>query len=264
MGDMVVASFLVDRPVLPGMVRAILDTLSAQGGVYEPQFVHRSSGAGLQRIARARPAGLYNQVGEGGTQTTFLRVAEGGPQPVLSLSLSRAPRVRPSTVTLEVPLQALATSQEIEQVLGVCKGLYLFLESPWGHVGVGSPPGSPVSGDEPAYLRWANFLGPQVVAHIGPARLLTSMAFMVEILPDGGIMVVTHPSPDLADLPEGRALRHQIEESSGLLEGLEAIGVARPREGGPPGRDVARVRRRSAEQGPPHRSPPPPGTPRRQ
>jgi hypothetical protein len=114
-------------------------------------------------------------------------------------------------VSLSVPLQALTTSQEIEQILGVCKGLYLFLESPWGAAGIPDPNAAPT-------LEWTTFFGPEAVAALGPARLLTSMAFIVEVLPDGGVMVVTHPTPALAAEPEGIASRQQIEETIGLKE----------------------------------------------
>jgi hypothetical protein len=215
MPEQVTARFLVDHPVRPGMVRAILDTLSAQGGAYEPHLVRRSASGDLRRITWSRPAGLLDEVAQGGTQTTFLRVAEGQPRPVLSFDISANPRHRPSLVTLTVPQETLAGSEGIERILGVCKGLYLFLESPWGAMGVqvdATPP----------WLRWANFIGPRVVTHVGPARLLTSMAFIVEILPDGGIMLVTHPTPAHAESPDGRALRVHLTEITGLGEILQA------------------------------------------
>src|SRR5574341_14832 len=125
MPEHVFARFLVDRPVRPGMVRAILDTLSAQGGAYEPQLIRRSPEEGLRRIVESRPAGLLDQIGREGTETTFMRVAEGRPEPLLSFMMSVSPKTLPSKVTLTIPASALATSRDIEQVLGVCKGLYL-------------------------------------------------------------------------------------------------------------------------------------------
>ena len=221
MEGQVVARFLVDRPIRPGMVRAILDTLSAQGGAYAPQLVRRSGDDSLRRIAGARPAGLLDEVGEGGTQTTFLRVAEAHPHPVLSFSVSPTPRTRPTSVTLTVPADSLGSSKEIEQLLGVCKGLYLFLEAAWGVAGLEEPVRS-----GPRHLGWANFFGPDLVARLGPARLLTSVAFIVEILPDGGMMLVTHPSPEMATSPEGVALRLDIEQNLGL-EGVPAALLGR-------------------------------------
>ncbi len=221
MGSQVIARFLVDHPIGPGAVRAILDTLTAQGGAYEPQLVRRPPDQGVRRISGARPARLLDEVGEGGTSTTFLRVSEGSAHPVLSFTVSEAPRTHPTSVMLTVPEDALATSKDIEQILGICKGLYLFLESPWGTVGVDDSAGSDQTSDRPALPRldWATFFGPQAVAQIGPSRLLTSMAFIVEILPDGGIMLVTHAAPRLAVLPEGVALRRQIAETIGLNGG---------------------------------------------
>ena len=216
MEGQVVARFLVDHPFRPGTVRAILDTLLAQGGAYEPHLVRRLPEDSLRRIIPARPIRLLDEAEEGGTQSTFLRVSEGLMRPVLTLSVSEVPRSRPSMVTLTMPREALVASKDIEQVLGVCKGLYLFLEAPWGTVGVDDPP-------DPTCLGWANFFGPEIVARLGPARLLTSMAFIVEILPDGGIMLVTHPSPDLASEPGARSLRQQIEESLGLRDCLGAV-----------------------------------------
>lgn len=215
MEGQVVARFLVDHPFRPGTVRAILDTLVAQGGAYEPHLVRRLPEDSLRRIIPARPVRLLDDMEEGGTQSTFLRVSEGLVQPVLTLAVSEVPRSRPSVVTLDIPREALATSKDVEQVIGVCKGLYLFLEAPWGTVGIGDP--------DPAHLGWANFFGPLAVARLGPARLLTSMAFIVEILPDGGIMLVTHSSPDLATSPEARSLLRQIEEVLDLRDCLGAV-----------------------------------------
>ncbi|MBI3998861.1 MAG: hypothetical protein HY355_07485 [Armatimonadetes bacterium] len=237
MQEQVVARFLVDRPIRPGMVRAILDTLSAQGGAYEPHLMRRADNHALQRVAGARPARLLDEVSEGGTQTTFLRVSEALPQPVLSFAVSASPRTNPTRVVLSVPADSLQTSREIEGLLGVCKGLYLFLEAPWGTVGSGDllATGVAAGEGEPAHLQWANFLGPEVVSRLGPARLLTSTAFIVEILPDGGVMLVTHPSPGLAESPEGKALRRELERSLEIDEGLARLtGVrapARPQRG---------------------------------
>jgi len=210
-----VARFLVDRPIRPGMVRAILDTLTAQGGSYVPHLVRRSPGESVRRITGARPARLLEEVGEGGTRTTFMRVAEARPQPVLTFSVSRNPRARPTEVALGVPSTAIDSGEEIDRLLGVCKGLYLFLESFWG--GVGLVPLEKPAGDRDArpLLHWANFFGPELVSTIGVARLLTSVAFIVEILPDGGIMLVTHPAPSLAESPEGVSMRLDIERGFG-------------------------------------------------
>ncbi|MDQ7841899.1 MAG: hypothetical protein RDU83_12895 [bacterium] len=216
MEGQVVARFLVDHPFRSGTVRAILDTLVAQGGAYEPHLVRRLPEDSLRRIIPARPVRLLDDAEEGGTQSTFLRVSEGLMRPVLTLSVSEVPRSRPSMVTLTMPREALVTSKDIEQVLGVCKGLYLFLEAPWGTAGVDDPP-------DLTYLGWANFFGPEIVARLGPARLLTSMAFIVEILPDGGMMLVTHASPDLAAEPGARSLRRQIEEALDLRDCLGAV-----------------------------------------
>lgn len=216
MEGQVVARFLVDHPFRPGTVRAILDTLVAQGGAYEPHLVRRLPEDSLRRIIPARPVRLLDDAEEGGTQSTFLRVSEGLMRPVLTLSVSEVPRSRPSMVALTIPREALVTSKDIEQVLGVCKGLYLFLEAPWGTAGADDPP-------DLTCLGWANFFGPEIVARLGPARLLTSMAFIVEILPDGGIMLVTHPSPDLASDPGARSLRRQIEEALDLRDCLGAV-----------------------------------------
>lgn len=224
MNRTLVARFLVDRPIRPGMVRAILDTLTAQGGTYVPHLVQRSPGEGVRRITGARPARLLEEVGEGGTRTTFMRVAEARPQPVLTFSVSRNPRARPTEVALGVPSTAIDSSEEIDRLLGVCKGLYLFLESFLGGVGLAIPAPGGRAGplDKPAgdrdarpFLRWANFFGPELVSTIGVARLLTSVAFIVEILPDGGIMLVTHPAPSLAESPEGQAMRLDIERGFG-------------------------------------------------
>jgi hypothetical protein len=38
----------------------------------------------------------------------------------------------------------------------------------------------------------------------------------VEILPDGGVMVITHPSPALAESPEGLAMRLELAHAMGL------------------------------------------------
>ena len=229
MQGQVVARFLVDRPLRPGMVRAILDTLTAQGGVYEPQLVRRSREEGLRRIAGGRPAGLLDEVGEGGTETTFLRVSEARPLPLLSFSVSRTPRTRPTSVALTVPAAALGSSGEIDRLLGICKGLYLFLEAIWGVVGIEPIRGHPESvgrktgstGDagleaKAHHVGWANFFGPEVILRIGPARLLTSVAFIVEILPDGGMMLVTHPAPEIAVTADGTALRTQLGHDLGL------------------------------------------------
>lgn len=243
MAGLVVARFLVDRPVRPGMVRAILDTLTAQGGAYEPKLVRRSREAGMQRIMWSRPAGLLDDVGQAGAQTTFLRVAEGQPEPVLSFAVSTTPRTHPSRVTLSIPADALGGSKELEQILGVCKGLYLFLESPWGTVGITEG----ANRDEPVHLRWGNFFGPTVVAHVGPVRLLTSMAFIVEILPDGGIMLVTHASPDHAVTPQGRTMRRHLVEATGIGESLTAI-IGRSVREDAPASDFVRVRRREASR----------------
>ncbi len=231
MEGQVVARFLVDRPIRPGMVRAILETLSAQGGAYDPQLVRRSSDQTLRRIAGARPAGLLDEVGEGGTQTTFLRVSETQPHPVLLFSVSSTPRTRPTSVMLTVPAASLGSSKEIEQLLGVCKGLYLFLEAAWGVAGMAEFPDSERHAGhlEPRHLGWANFFGPDLVARLGPARLLTSVAFIVEILPDGGMMLVTHPSPEMAASPEGVALRSHIEQNLGLKEAPAALRETPPR-----------------------------------
>jgi hypothetical protein len=212
MAAVVLARFLVDRPIRPGMVRAILDTLTAQGGAYVPHLVRRSQDDSLRRIAGARPPQLLDDVGEGGTHTTFLRVSEALPQPVLSFSVSETPRSNPTRVTLTVPGDLLNESAEIDRLLGVGKGLYLFLESVWGVAGYPDPP------DHVADVQWANFLGPELVSRIGPARLLTSTAFMVEILPDGGIMLVTHPTPGLAAGAEGTAFRLELGRALGLHE----------------------------------------------
>ena len=212
--EQVVARFLIDHPIRPGMVRAILDTLLAQGGAYEPHLVRRSHDEGLRRITGARPARLLDEVGEAGSETTFLRVAETHPQPVLSFSVSPTPRSNPTSVALSVPASSLDSSKEIERLLGVCKGLYLFLEAMWGSAGIADPPGARRrAGDhDTEYIDWANFFGPDLLASIGPSRLLTSMAFIVEILPDGGVMLVSHPTPELARSVEGRALRRQLAE----------------------------------------------------
>jgi len=219
-----VARFFVDRPIRAGMVRAILDTLTAQGGTYVPHLVRRSPGDSVRRITGARPARLLEEVGEGGTRTTFMRVAEERPQPVLTFSVSRNPRVRPTEVALGVPSTAIDSSEEIDRLLGVCKGLYLFLESFWGVAGLAAPvvgirggpsaKNSGESGGRPV-VHWANFFGPELVSTIGIARLLTSVAFIVEILPDGGVMLITHPAPSLAEAPEGLAMRLELERGFG-------------------------------------------------
>ncbi|MDR7483405.1 MAG: hypothetical protein QN183_06535 [Armatimonadota bacterium] len=214
----VVARFAVDHPIRPGMVRAILDTLQAQGGPYVPQLFRRAAGGTLQRLTGARPAGLLDQL-EAPGEATFLRVAESRPQPVLSFVVSPNPRVSPTEVRLVIPGDVLASSQEVERLLGVCKGLYLFLEAPWGAVGSGERENPGESDEvEPPIVQWANFLGPELVARVGPARVLTSMAFIVEILPDGGIMLVTHPTPTLAETVDGRALRSELDGLLGVAD----------------------------------------------
>jgi hypothetical protein len=227
MGRQLVARFLVDRPVRSGMVRAILDTLGAQGGAYASQLVRRVADQEPERITWSRPAGLLDHVGQEGSHTTFLRVAEGQPEPVLTFRISRSVRQQPSVVDLSLPQQAIAGSGDIDRVLGVCKGLYLFLESPWGTVRLHDAAAEEPSDERRATLQWANFLGPEIVMHVGPARLLTSLAFMVEILPDGGIMLVTHASPMLAATDEGRALRLRVEETTGVGEAIAATGTRR-------------------------------------
>ncbi|MDR7420130.1 MAG: hypothetical protein QN178_14600 [Armatimonadota bacterium] len=237
MAGFVVGRFLADCPIRPGMVRAILDTLSAQGGAYEPHLVRRASGEAPSRITWSRPGGLFDDVTQEGRHTTFLRVAEGRPEPVLTLRISGTPRTQPSLVSLSVPEEVLASSQEIERILGVCKGLYLFLESPWGTVhrraraddvrmDAVPPVDAAAVSASPCCLLWANFFGPNVVARVGPARFLTSAAFIIEILPDGGIMLVSHPSPGAADTADGRAARAHLEDVTGIGEALRAIGLA--------------------------------------
>jgi hypothetical protein len=208
-------------------VRAILDTLVAQGGAYEPHLMRRSPDGPVRRIARSRPVELLDEVAEAGTHTTFLRVAEGQPHPVLSFHISRSPRTWPSVVRLMIPEEALAGSQEIERVLGVCKGLYLFLESPWGTISGSESRGGEAREDSHTPIRWANFIGPELVTHVGPARLLTSLAFMVEILPDGGIMLVTHAAPWLADAPDGQEFRVRLGELTALADALATTGLLR-------------------------------------
>lgn len=66
------------------------------------------------------------------------------------------------------------------------------------------------------HLGWANFFGPELILRIGAARLLTSVAFIVEILPDGGMMLVTHPAPEIAMTVDGTALRAQLQRDLGL------------------------------------------------
>ncbi len=246
MGGQVVARFLVDHPFRPGTVRAILDTLVAQGGAYEPHLVRRMPEDSLRRIVPARPVRLVDDAEEGGTQSTFLRVCEGIARPVLALSVSEVPRSRPTTVTLTIPREALATSKEIEQVLGVCKGLYLFLEAPWGTVGLDDSAAPSRARGAPAlvHLGWASFFGPEIVARLGPARLLTSMAFMVEILPDGGILLVTHPSPDIAAEPGAQSLRQQIEDALELRDCLGSVLGERARDHDALAPTSPRVRRR--------------------
>jgi hypothetical protein len=220
MAEAVVARFLVDRPVRPGMVRAILDTLTAQGEWYEPHLIRRSADDGARRISWGRPAGLLEDVAQG-PEATFLRVAEGVAEPVLAFRISPSPRLRPSVVSLRLPAAALASTPDVERLLGVGKGLYLFLESPWGTIAARPVPA--VTAAPPAFIRWGNYIGPEVVSRTGPARLLTSLAFIVEILPDGGVMLVTHPSPFLAETEDGRARRRHIEETTGVAEGLRAL-----------------------------------------
>ncbi len=245
MAALLSAHFLASHPVRSGMVRAILDTLVAQGGPYEPLLVRRAGGDTLQNIVWSRPAGLLDEVTREGTHTTFLRVADGRPQPVLSMQISRSPRTRPSLVTLTLPDDVLSSTQEVERILGVCKGLYLFLESPWATVRVVDT----VSGETPDARRlrvqWANYFGSGVVAHVGPARLLTSLAFIVEILPDGGIMLVTHATPRGAETSEGQTLRAHIEESTGIGEALRAAGLPWEQPEDAAARETAlRIRRR--------------------
>jgi len=244
----VVARFVVDHPIQPGMLRAILDTLQAQGGPYAPQLVRRAADGALHRLTGTRSAALLEQLGAAGA-ATFLRVAESRPEPVLSLAISPNPRVSPTQVRLAVPADTLASGQEVERLLGVCKGLYLFLEAPWGAVGSGEWETLGEAGEvEPPVLQWANFLGPELVARVGPARVLTSLAFIVEILPDGGIMVVTHPSPAIAETTEGMALRRELDGMLGLGEHAQWL-VRRVRGRGgrvppaPPGATRVRSRR---------------------
>lgn len=218
MGGVVTARFLVDRPIRQGMVRAILDTLTAQGGYYEPHLVRRSADDGARRISWGRPVGLLDDVAQG-PDAVFLRVAEGLAEPVLTFRISASPRALPSAVTLRLPAEALASTRDIEQLLGVGKGLYLFLESPWGTIGTGSTDVTPPR----PLLQWASYVGPQAVSRAGPARFLTSLAFIVEILPDGGVMLVTHPSPSLAETDDGRALRRHLEEATGLADALGGL-----------------------------------------
>lgn len=236
MASVLAARFLVDRPIRPGMVRAILDTLTAQGGTYVPELVRRSPGEGIRRLTGARPARLLEEVGEGGTQTTFMRVSEAQPQPVLTFSVSRSPRTRPTEVILGVPSATGESSHDVDRLLGVCKGLYLFLESFWGAVGLSgnAPQKTDADADHRPFLRWANFFGPELVSTIGIARLLTSVAFIVEILPDGGVMLVTHPTPVLAESDQGVTTRLEIERGFGpdwaplpQYFGLGPAGLAR-------------------------------------
>jgi hypothetical protein len=222
MARLIVVRFLVNRPIRSGMVRAILDTLSAQGGAYEPHLVRRASGEGPQRITWSRPAGLLDEVTREGSSTTFLHVAEGRPEPVLSFHISRSVRATPSQVSLTIPEDVLSSTQEVERVLGVSKGLYLFLESAWGTIHAA---GEEAEDRPEPDIRWANFFGPEIATRVGPARLLTSSAFIVEILPDGGIMLVTHPVPAHADVAGGRALRMQLDLSTGVGDALRAAGL---------------------------------------
>jgi hypothetical protein len=222
MAKQVVARFVVDRAIAPGIVRAILDTLTAQGGVYEPQLVRSADDQDPKRIAWSRPAGLIHKVGEQGTHTTFLRVVEGRPEPVLSFQISSAPRSRPSVVTLAVPAEILVDTHEIERVLNVCKGLYLFLESPLAVAGLDA-----VADLE--RVHWANFYGPQIVADVGPARLLTSVAFIVEILPDGGMMFVSHATPARAASQDGQAMCRVLAGATDIVASMQAVLGARLR-----------------------------------
>jgi hypothetical protein len=217
MAAQVVARFLVDRPIMPGIVRAILDTLAAQGGVYEPHLVRRADERDARRITWSRPANLLHEVGEEGTHTTFLRVAEGRPEPVLSFHISDAPRSRPSVVTLTVPGDALGDTGDVDRILGVCKGLYLFLEAPLAVAGLD------VALTDIERVHWANFYGPQIVAHVGPARLLTSMAFIVEILPDGGMMLISHATPARAAGDDGVAMCRVLAGATGVVASMQAV-----------------------------------------
>ncbi|MDQ7857554.1 MAG: hypothetical protein QN174_01520 [Armatimonadota bacterium] len=238
---MVTARFLVDRPIRQGMVRAILDTLTAQGGYYEPHLIRRSADDGDRRIFWGRPAGLLDDVAQG-PDATFLRVAEGLAEPVLTFRISPSPRALPSVVTLRLPAEALASTRDVEQLLGVGKGLYLFLESPWGTIGAASA----ADGAPRTLLQWATYVGPETVSRAGPARFLTSLAFIVEILPDGGVMLVTHASPSLAETDDGRALRRHLEDATGLADALGGLARHAPPDGDVP--RTAGITRRS--QGP--------------
>jgi hypothetical protein len=226
------------------MVRAILDTLGAQGGAYAAHLVRRMAGDVPERVTWSRPAGLLDEVGQEGTRTTFLRIAEGQPEPVLTFRISRSIRHEPSLVDLTLPQAAITPTGEIDRILGVCKGLYLFLESPWGTIRLTDAESRDPADDRLRALQWANFFGPEIVMHVGPARLLTSLAFMVEILPDGGIMLVTHASPALAASDEGRALRLHIEETTGLGEAILATGYERSMVSAHGFRAGTRVRRK--------------------
>jgi hypothetical protein len=216
MTKQVVARFVVDHPILPGIVRAILDMLAAQGGAYAPQLVRYADERDPKRIAWSRPAGLIHKVCEEGTFATFLRVAEGRPEPVLSFQISDAPRSRPSVVTLSVPDELFREVREVDRALGVYKGLYLFLESPLAVVGLGDV-------GEIERVHWTNFYGPQIVADVGPARLLTSMAFIVEILPDGGMMVVSHATPARAASLEGQAMCRVLAGATGVTASIQTV-----------------------------------------
>jgi hypothetical protein len=154
-------------------------------------------------------------------------------------------------VTLTLPDDVLSSTQEIERILGVCKGLYLFLESPWGTVRVVDRANGETPDARRPRVQWANYFGPGVVAHVGPSRLLTSLAFIVEILPDGGIMLVTHATPRAAGTSEGQTLCAHIEESTGIGEALRAGGLPWERPEDAAARETPlRIRRRPLLQKP--------------
>lgn len=232
-----VTTFWLAGPIKPAAAWRLVATLKAAGPTFAPAAFRTDGALAARKLGRRAEALVVERLSLG-AEVELLRRAGHSPRMLLHSGEANAV----SLMTLNGP--ALTSLPDVMAFVELIKQLYDVLHPVAGVVNVVRA----VEAESLAFPGWLTVFGPERVEEIGAARLLMAPVFLIEMLPDGGLLVANAPLPHedgrgagsrstaLADhlLGEGVLAGAPFRISGGHTRSMMGPGTARPARVGEP------------------------------